>query len=278
MPEEQHDDDLSDVVRNVHRRTEFMRRRLANHPLTRAYLEAGVRLLNREFAAPAEPYDGFGRPLSTLTRENVIAEVANGPAELPQVGTVGSFRDRWAYFPDYLSDLARYTLRTPRWSPQPRLSDQATLALSDQDFVAALEEIAYRNMAMVAGSASTALRFRFLLTALTEHDEQVHEATTAVYRDVTERWAGMCDAVLAARGLTLRPGLTSEDVTVILTALTEGLAMRAAGDHATPVLDDEKRRSILGVAAMALIAGCVDNGDGRSLTEVVTDLASRDDS
>lgn len=278
MPEEQHDDDLSDVVRNVHRRTEFMRRRLANHPLTRAYLEAGVRLLNREFAAPAEPTDGFGRPLSTLTRENVIAEVANGPAELPQVGTVGSFRDRWAYFPDYLSDLARYTLRTPRWSPQPRLSDQATLALSDQDFVAALEEIAYRNMAMVAGSASTALRFRFLLTALTEHDEQVHEATTAVYRDVTERWAGMCDAVLAARGLTLRPGLTSEDVTVILTALTEGLAMRAAGDHATPVLDDEKRRSILGVAAMALIAGCVDTGDGRSLTEVVTDLAGRDDS
>jgi hypothetical protein len=270
-------DDLSDVVRNVHRRTAAVRNRLANHPLTRAYLEAGVRLLNREFSAPVEPAEeGFPRPLSTLTRENVIAEVANGPAELPRQGTVGSFRDRWAYFPDYLSDLARYTLRIERWSPRPRLSDQATLALAEEDFVTALHEIAYRNMAMVAGSASTALRFRFLLTALTEHDEQLREATTSVYRDVTERWAAMCEAVVSARGLRLRPGVTYEDLTILLTALAEGLAMRAAGDHDTPVLDDANRQSILGVAAMALIAGSVDDGDGRSLTEVVTDLAERE--
>lgn len=266
-------DDLSDVVRNVHRRTEAVRNRLANHPLTRAYLEAGVRLLNREFTAPVEPADGFGRPMSTLTRENVIAEVANGPADLPRQGTVGSFRDRWTYFPDYLSDLARYTLRIQRWAPQPRLSDQAALALSEQDFLAALQEIAYRNMAMVAGSASTALRFRFLLTALAEHDDQLREATTSVYRDVAARWTAMAEAVASARGWTLRPGVTYADLTLWLTALAEGLALRAAGDQASPVFDHENRQSTLGLAAMALIAGCVDPGDGRSLADVVAALA-----
>src|SRR5439155_18116471 len=100
---------------------------------------------------PANP---FPRPLSTLTRENVIAEVANGPAELPHHGTVGSFRDRWAYFPDYLADLARYTLRVQRWSPTHRLVDQAEPALTDGDFISAVHEVAYRNMDMVAGSAA----------------------------------------------------------------------------------------------------------------------------
>ncbi|MFD9890965.1 hypothetical protein ACFWY9_16595 [Amycolatopsis sp. NPDC059027] len=268
-------DDLSDVVRNVHRRTEAVRSRLANHPLTRAYLEAGVRLLDREFFAAEAPAEGFTRPLSTLTRENVIAEVANGPAELPRHGTLGSFRDRWAYFPDYLSDLARYTLRIQRWSPH-HLSDQATPALSDGDFVAAVEEIAYRDMASIAGGGATALRFRFLLTALTGQDEQLREAMTSVYRDITTRWATMCESVLTARGLQLRPGVTFEDLTVLLTALAEGLALRVSAEPEARILDHDKRQSVLGVAAMALFAGCVDPGDGRPLTDVVAALAERE--
>lgn len=103
-----YDEDLSQVVRNVRRRTEATSRRLANSPLTRAYLEAGVRLLRREFSEPPFGDEGFLRPLAGLTRQAVIDEVTNGPQELPRRGTPGSFRDRWAYFPDYLSDLARY--------------------------------------------------------------------------------------------------------------------------------------------------------------------------
>ncbi|GIG62293.1 hypothetical protein Lfu02_66650 [Longispora fulva] len=265
------EDDLSGIVVNLNRRDPVVRGRLANHPLTRSYLEAGTRLVDREFFAV--PTEGFTRPLATLTRETVIAEVADEPSELAKRSSVGSFRDRWAYFPDYLSDLARYTLRIRRWSLHTELAEQAVPALSGGDFVAALEEIAYRDMVYVSGTASTAMRFRFLLTAWAEQDEQLRGAMTSVYRDITDHWSAMCESVFAARGLRLRPGVTFEQLSVLLTALAEGLALRAAGDPGAPMLDHERRRSILGTGAMALFAGMVDSGDGRELGAVVADVA-----
>ncbi|WP_018349992.1 hypothetical protein [Longispora albida] len=266
-------DDLGDVVTSLNRRDPVVRARLANHPLTRAYLEAGVRLADREFFAAPAPAEGFPRPLSTLTRENVIAEVANEPSDLAKRASVGSFRDRWAYFTDYLSDLARYTMRIRRWSLHNQLAEQAVPALSGGDFVAALEEIAYRDMTSVAGNPSTAMRYRFLLTAWAGQDEPLRQVMSSVYRDITVHWAAMCEAVFAARGLRLRPGVTFEDLATLLTALAEGLALRAAGDPEAPLIDHAGRRSLLGTAAMALFAGMVDGGDARSLADVVEELA-----
>lgn len=265
-----YDDDLSAVVRNVRRRTETMSRQLANNPLTRAYLEAGVRLLHREFSGPPGD-DRFLRPLAGLTRQAVIAEVANGPTELPSRGTIGSFRDRWEYFPDYLSDLARYTLRLRRWSPHNRLAGEAAPELSDGDFSAAVHEVCFRDMALVV--ASTELRFRFLATALAEHDEHVREAMASMYHDLTATWTDVCAAAVTGRGLTLRPGVTLEDLTTILIALAEGLALRAVSDPAAPILDSSRRRALLGQAALALFIGTVDPGDGANLDQAADKIA-----
>jgi hypothetical protein len=265
-----YDDDLSTVVRNVHRRTEATSRQLANNPLTRAYLEAGVRLLHREFSEPPGD-DRFLRPLAGLTRQAVIDEVTNGPTELPSRGTVGSFRDRWEYFPDYLSDLARYTLRLRRWSPYNRLAGEAAPELSNGDFSAAVHEVCFRDMQLVA--ASTVLRFRFLASALAEHDERVREAMVSVYHDLTATWTEVCTAAVTGRGLTLRPGFTFEELTTILIALAEGLALRTVGDPAAPVLDSTHRRALLGKAALALFIGTVDPGDGSSVDQAADRIA-----
>lgn len=264
-------DDLTGVVLNVHRRGAEATRRLANHPLTRAYLEAGLRILEREFkAGPAGDEDRLLRPLATLTRETVITEVAHGPAELPRQGTVGSFRDRWAYFPDYVSDLTRYVLRPRRMPWDAYLAEQAGSALADGDFSPAVHEVAFRRMMMAVHS--TTLRFRYSAVALAMQDQRLYEAMSSMYQDVTVVWERLVASVLSSRNLTLRPGITPRDLAVMLTALNEGLAFRIASDPNHGVLDETARRALLGTGALALFAGCVDTGDGGSLEGLVDQI------
>jgi hypothetical protein len=267
-----YDDDLTNVVLNVHRRNAESTSRLANHPLTRAYLEAGLRILLREFAMEhtGRDDDRFLRPLATLTRETVIAEVANGPAELPRQGTVGSFRDRWNYFPGYVSDLARYTLREQRMLDDQFLAEEAAAALVDGEFTGVVHEIAYRRMVLAMKSAT--LRFRYSAIALAARDEKLHDAMASVYNGVTGVWERMLDAVLSARGLSLRPGVTTLELATMLTAINEGLTFRIASDPASAALDDERRRSLLGKAALALFAGCVDTGDHATLEDLAEQI------
>jgi hypothetical protein len=40
------------------------------------------------------------------------------------------------------------------------------------------------------------------------------------------------------------------------------------------VVDHERHRSLLGDAALAVLAGCIDMGDGKSLTELIGDLTA----
>ncbi|GAB1515819.1 TetR family transcriptional regulator C-terminal domain-containing protein [Actinophytocola sp. KF-1] len=265
------DDDLTDVVLNVHRRNAAATRRLANHPLTRAYLEAGFRILEREFGAhPAGDEDRLRRPLATLTRETVIAEVANGPEPLPRQGTVGSFRDRWAYFPDYVSDLTRYVLRAQRMPWDAVLAEQAGSAFADGEFSSVVHEVAFRRTMLSA--RSTSMRFRYSAVVLAMRDHRLYESLSSLYEHVIEAWERLIDSVLSSRGLALRPGLTPRDLAMMLTALNEGLALRVASDPNHHVFDEAGRRSTLGTAALALFAGAVDTGDGATLEAVVDEL------
>jgi hypothetical protein len=56
----------------------------------------------------------------------------------------------------------------------------------------------------------------------------------------------------------------------------DGLALRALADPAANVVDHDWRRCLLGTAALALIAGCVeraDHGEGLSLEQAVRAMA-----
>jgi len=266
------DDDLTGIVLNVRRNNPEATKRFVNHPLTRAYLEAGVRIVEREVTAgTASDERGLLRPFETLRREKVIAELVNGRRELPRRGTVGTFRDRWDPYSGYLSDLARFMLRMRPLGPVSTLAQQAAVALSKGDFVAGVHEVAYRDMVLAA--TSVPLRFRFLASTFAAQDQAVAEAMTSVYRDVTKTWKAMCDEVFAARGLTLRAGLTTQDLATILVAVNEGLAFRVANDPDCAVRDDETRRGLLGHAALALFAGAIDTGDGLALDELAERIA-----
>ncbi|MGH3622301.1 MAG: hypothetical protein ACRDQ5_10990 [Sciscionella sp.] len=271
------EDDLSDIAYNVRkrRRTAHAGRRLANDPLTRAYLEAGMRILEQEFFEENIAEDNMRRPLSTLTREAVLAEAANGSDPLPIRPGEGSLRDRWEYFSDYIGDLVRYALRGSYWIPHLELAESSVQLLhrSDVSFSAIVHEVAYQSAAL--GVDSTASRFRFLVTAMADQNPTVQEALAGVYAKSTNRWKIAYSAILADRGIKLRPGISLDEITMILTAVAEGLGLRMVGDPSAPILDHHHRRALLGQAAVAIFAACVDAGDGKHIDQVVDSLSGR---
>lgn len=102
------------------RKTQAARNTLANHPLTREYLDAGLRLLAGRFR-PEGPRDGDnrgrpGRPGGLLhwpSAQQVIDELARGGNML---GNQETFDDRWPYRDYYIQDLLCYCLWARPWA------------------------------------------------------------------------------------------------------------------------------------------------------------------
>ena len=269
------DDDLGDVLRNLNRSTCEARRQLANHPLTRSYLEAGIRLLEEEFFAKAAD-DGRPEPRSFLwmSRDQVVNEVANGPSDLPQRGNPGSLRDRWPYFSDYLGDLIRYALRPYTWSDQIDLAEQTADAIGEAPASTVFHEITYRKLVLFVGE--TATRFPAFVTAFADRDPVVAEALSASYREVAAAWRAVYANFFHTWGVRLRPGLSLDDLMILMGSVADGLTLRLNGDPTAPVLDNQQRRSLLGTAAMALVIALIDPGDGETLEEAFNRMADPD--
>lgn len=110
--------DLSMVLRRLDRRTPFSRQRLANDPVTAAYIVAGMRLIQRHLGPGAErvladPDDenSVGRPLlSFLSQRAVAAEVANNPDPFPRLGSTSTLRCSWKSHSDFIADLLSFGL------------------------------------------------------------------------------------------------------------------------------------------------------------------------
>src|SRR5215831_11930618 len=119
-------DDLFYILRYIDRPET-----LARHPLTRKFLEAGVRILEKRFSG-TEPGECGQEPgtfsLDLVGRNEVIGEVADDE------GTVGKFADRWSVLSNYLGDLILYTLRPRAWQERTRLASQASDALNSHRF------------------------------------------------------------------------------------------------------------------------------------------------
>ncbi|GLZ14434.1 hypothetical protein Acsp04_46690 [Actinomadura sp. NBRC 104425] len=281
-----YDQDLSGVLRRLNRRTPASRHRLANDPVTAAYLAAGMRLIERHLGPPAvrtltDPEDEttIERPLlSFLSQRAVAKEVGNNPAPFPQIGSVSTLRSTWRCQSDYIADLLRFGL----WAYHPTHCDAAEAAdiLDDicggPDFVQAIHRLGFWNVLTLVDRP----RFRLELFAMAaaDGDEVIQQALTENYRELLDPWTDICADLLAARGLRLRPGITIEDFVDLITAVMEGVALRCLVDPETRVIDRARQRTLAGTGLLALIQGCVertDQADGRSLEEAVHDLIYR---
>jgi hypothetical protein len=166
---------------------------------------------------------------------------------VPTHGNVSTMRSTWRSHSDFIADLrcSVYGRRitspgmTKRWQPVPSSSSRdRTLS---KLFTTTWPICGYTT---VIGMPT--FRLGLVAAAAAEGDDVIREAIDASYRESVEPWKQVYTTVLQARGLQLRPGIALDDFATILTAIVDGLALRAVGDAESDVIDDGQPRSPLG--------------------------------
>ncbi len=138
------------------------------------------------------------------------------------------------------------------------------------DFVQAVHEASYWSCR--AQLSSTSSRVWLIASAVCERYPAMKTAMGKVHRQLNDSWLPVYEAAITGRGLRLRPGVTISDIAEILSALSMGISLRIATDDNAELIDDERRQSLLGTAALAVLASCIDAGDGQSLEEIIREL------
>lgn len=256
--------DLSDIVTNLARVTAKGRKKLANDPLTKAFLASALKLTEELFISPSSDDEEVRPTMSYLSRPKVLAQtIINSPELMP---TAGKFRDRWTAHQDFLADFISYALTARHWSLHIALSQSAeTMLRSPEDFSSSVHRIAYEDLKLVL--ELPAYRFQLLAVASASSDSVASEALAKMYATLTEAWTALYSQVFLAHGIEFRPGVTLETFNIILQSTAEGLGMRLLSGVHEPILDHEQKRTILGTAALALYLAFVDAGDGLTVEE-----------
>lgn len=267
-----YDRDLSGVLRHLNRRTRAFRSLRANDPVTAAYLAAGMRLLARHLGPAAGRGSGGERPLlSFLSQRAVAEEVRHLPHPFHQRGSVSTLRDRWSAQSDFVADLINFAVWQENYRPGYRERGVTTRKLVDgPDFVDAVHQTAYQHT--VEGLATPSVRLALALMTVAEGDEDIARAVSGMYRHYLGSWQELYAAVMEQRGLRLRPGLSLADLTNALSAATDGLTLRAIGDPGAGVIDHDRRRSLMGTLALAVIYAFLepeDDASGLTLEQAV---------
>jgi hypothetical protein len=280
--------DLSQVLRRLNRRTPFSRAKLANDAVTAAYVLAGMRLIQRHLGPGAErqqadPEDDSSvmRPLlSFLSQRAVAAELANNPHPFPKVGNVSTLRSTWESHSDFVADLLGFGLWSAQY-PGTRQNDardtSAELLVAGGDAVEAIQELAYWETSTIIGIPS--FRLRLLATISAEGDQVISDAMVESYEGGQAPWKQLYAEFLRARGLHVRAGITIDEYADIMSACSAGIALRILGDPTANVIDHARRRSLLGTAAIAILYACVEvpeNSTGVTLEQAVRMLLGDD--
>jgi hypothetical protein len=261
--------DLSKVLRGLKRRALKSRGKQANDPVTAAYLNAAVRLIqralgpgaSRTLADPDDP-DSIERPLlSFLSQRAVAAEVNHNSPPFHRVGRVSTMRERWKHQSDFIADVLRFGLWASHYPAphQEEVADAKDEVIRGPDPVRGLHRLCYWDMTRLLGTPM--FRLGLIAAAEAEGDQVIREAISGRHQANSPLWKDFYDQFLRSRGLRIRSGITLDDCATLLAAIADGLALRALSDPAAPVVDHARRRCLLGTAALALIAGCAERAD-----------------
>lgn len=214
--------------------------------------------------------------LGFLSQRAVAAEVGRNPPPFHRVGRVSTMRERWRHQSAFIADALRFGLSASHYYSGVR-EDEVTGAIDQivrgQDAVRGIHHLG--SLMMTRLLTSPMFRLGLIAAAQAEGDPVIREAISERHGEARPRWRKWCEDFLRSRDLRIRSGITIDDCISLLSALADGLAMRALADPSTSTLDHDDQRSLLGMGALALISGCLQGtglGDSGSLEQAVSDL------
>lgn len=269
--------DLSEILPRLNRRTAWGRARLANHRVTASLLAAGMRLLDQHFGPCAErPVTSKSLLLGPLSQRSVGEAFGDNPDPFDRHGDgAGLLRDRWTPYSNFIVDLINFAVWKENYRPEFRTRRAANTrrlvhGRDGRDFVRAVHDIAHRHT--TEGMDMPSVRLGLALMTVADADEEIARITSGIYADYLGSWKELYAAVLRERGLRLRDGLTLDDLADALSAANDGVTLRALGDPASGVVDDAHHRSLTGTLTLAVIHAFLeprDEASGLSLEQAV---------
>lgn len=266
---------IEDVVTRINRVRPRAQKKLAKDSVTIAYLDAGRRVIERNFDGEVGSQSGNAF-LDWLTREMIFAEYERGPDPLPRIPSDGTFRDRWRSKSDYLADLIAYLNWNRHWDLNRRLAKKATTDVLDPNRPLAefADEVAYEDLRLLTTETqyATTYRTQMALQPLASGNADLRAAVAKNYEETLAIWSEVYRRLFDVRGLALRPDVSIKDFAIILMAVAEGLAVRAMVEGTDNIMDHGSRTSLLGTAAMAILSAFVDQGDHQTIRELVNCL------
>lgn len=268
-------------LRGIKRST---RARLAREPRTLAFVDAALRLIDKQFSElPAQNDEESGRYpfFRWLSRPQIANEVVDPDGTVDEyIRVEEAERQRrqleylWPEHDRFIQDLLRYALTMRHWSLQLSMSTDTKNVLMESlrsgDFVVGVKAIAFEDL-LIPLEDPTALRLELLAAVLAQREPEIQQVLAENYANVDSSWTDLYKSIFETRGWKLRPGITYQDLNLILATAAEGMALRCLIDTAG-IIDEEKKTSLLGTLALALVISVVDPGDGRSMESEVSEM------
>jgi BetI-type transcriptional repressor, C-terminal len=268
MDDDKHDlpypynQDLSGVLRG----------QLPNSRVTAAIMRAVVQLVERNLGPGAGRTGALPR---FLTQQAVVDEV-NEKVRFGCQTTANALRYRWPNQREFYGDIFRFGQWESHYpgAHQDEIADATEQIIHGDDPVQAIHTLCDWD---IRRRVSTPMSWLGLLAAAqAEGDPDIQAAIAEHHRENEAAWRRYCEEFLQARRLRPRPGVTLADCVTLLTALADGLTIRAIADpRASQASDRERGHCLLSTGALALITSCAepdDQSDSRSLAQAAAVL------
>lgn len=180
--------------------------------------------------------------------------------------TSGAIYHHWDSYDDYRDELLEELLSAGRFPAVAGYDGPFITQLSDLagivELIEALTEEAWREV------LDDHHQLRTNLGLWARDEDGVTERLRDQYRHLAKGWAAVIETGLRRCGLEARPPFTMDSIAAVLTALVEGLAVRATTEpEGTPAMTSPSgdQMSLFSGAALAFLASAVrpvgDGGD-----------------
>lgn len=197
------------------------------------------------------------RPVGALFHQVTASEVARRAGR-----TIGAFYHHWPDQDSYRRDLLSYVLAPEQVPSQETAAAVADALAGGLDTAEIVRRNARDNLAF--GVTRPEFVLSVVLWGQARQDDDVRALLQHLYRGATDALVPMYGALFAANGWVPRPPFTLESVAVTITALLDGLVMRAVVEPAavplrlpaedgTAVPDDDAW-DLFGTVVAALLA------------------------
>jgi hypothetical protein len=277
--------DFSGIVTRIKGKRPTTRAALVNSLKVAAYLRAGATLFERNLGirdATARPADGEHKPywsgIRFLTERAVIHEMEHNRPPFLQLRGGGPFRATWASHDDYTNDLLAFFFHGMNYDPQygAGLQTRGDWLADEDSFVDAIDRTTYHELQAIC--RMPLFRLQLIMVASADQHDGIHEAIANNYAGALEPWKKIYESTFAVRGFRLRAGVTLDELTFMLAAVTEGFAVHQLGDPGAGISGDTPRENLLGMAVLGILNSYLEPKDepsGHSLREAFETVAQR---